>query len=113
MLDIEDGISSLSSFSRRDSEKEEAEGASVVVRFMTSVRSRHLANLTDHESFRFYVIQLILSDIWLTGRLQQPDTWWAITANPNHYPSQPGRSPKITHHSTNCSWVLHAVTIEG
>ena len=34
----------------------------VLVKIMTFVRSRHQANLTDHEIFRFNFIQLILSD---------------------------------------------------
>ena len=36
------------------------EGAFVVVKIMTSARSRYLVNLTDHEGFRFDLFQLIL-----------------------------------------------------
>jgi len=80
------------------------EEVSVVVKIMTSMRLRHLTNLTDHEGYRFDHIQLILPTTWLTGWLQQLSTWWAIIADLSHYSRQPARSPKITHHTINCSW---------
>ena len=42
--------------------------ASVVVKIMTFVRLRHLANLMDHGGFRFDFIQQILPD-YLANRL--------------------------------------------
>ena len=38
------------------------DGAFVVVKIITSVKLRYLANLTVHEGFRFDLIQLILLD---------------------------------------------------
>jgi len=76
----------------------------VVVKIMTSTRSRHLTNLTDHRGFRCDFIQLILSDHRLTWWLQQLRTWWTIIVDLSRYPRQSVRSLKITYQSTNCSW---------
>ena len=105
----EDEISPLPS-SFRVSEKEEVEGAFVVVGFWPLGDRDTWKNLTDHEGCRFHLIHLILPDhlanrtVTTTRHVVRDNCRSELLSSLTSNLCQPAWSPKITHHSTNCSW---------